>query len=385
MHCDETDDPASRHVETLARETERLGLKGPGRRLAPHLHALHGQPLRRQAPAPPPGGGAHGDRQPLDQHRHPGPAGHLSEAPRDDPGEGDGRGRHPGRARPRLRDGPLVRPRQPRHAGGRPHGGARRPHDRGGRDADPLRGGHHHRGGGPASRGLRARARLPRRPRRAPGARSGGGDPPSRHPAPRAPPRRGHRPHGARGGCPHPRLDPPDGRLPGRRGPCRGSRAPPPAPGFGGEPGGRCGRPDTLRPPPARTTFPAHAGMDRLTRPRTALPRLRGASGGQRPRPCRHSNRSGACAGEGRSGAGRVQPACGKNPTCIHRATGGYRGLQDGKKACRVFLGRAGVSFSQPTKGTWDLFRKPHGDEATSPCPFPRRLAGTPQPRRGIS
>src|SRR5262249_28683220 len=28
MHCDETDDPLSRHVETLAYETQRLGLQG---------------------------------------------------------------------------------------------------------------------------------------------------------------------------------------------------------------------------------------------------------------------------------------------------------------------------------------------------------------------
>ena len=28
MHCDESDDPMSRHVETLAFETKRLGLEG---------------------------------------------------------------------------------------------------------------------------------------------------------------------------------------------------------------------------------------------------------------------------------------------------------------------------------------------------------------------
>ena len=46
MHCDETDDPLSRHIETLACETQRLGLHGPRHRLAPHLDALHGQLLR---------------------------------------------------------------------------------------------------------------------------------------------------------------------------------------------------------------------------------------------------------------------------------------------------------------------------------------------------
>ena len=39
MHCDETDDPASRHVETLARETERLGLQG--RAAGSHLTSMH--------------------------------------------------------------------------------------------------------------------------------------------------------------------------------------------------------------------------------------------------------------------------------------------------------------------------------------------------------
>ena len=39
LHCDETDDPASRHVETLARETERLGLQG--RVVGSHLSSMH--------------------------------------------------------------------------------------------------------------------------------------------------------------------------------------------------------------------------------------------------------------------------------------------------------------------------------------------------------
>ena len=43
MHCDETDDPLSRHVETLAAaETVRLGLQGRVVGLAPHLDAQHG-------------------------------------------------------------------------------------------------------------------------------------------------------------------------------------------------------------------------------------------------------------------------------------------------------------------------------------------------------
>ncbi|MGH6953783.1 MAG: amidohydrolase family protein, partial [Alphaproteobacteria bacterium] len=39
MHCDETDDPLSRHVETLAHETRRLGLEG--RVSASHLVSMH--------------------------------------------------------------------------------------------------------------------------------------------------------------------------------------------------------------------------------------------------------------------------------------------------------------------------------------------------------
>ena len=39
MHCDETDDPASRHVETLASETHRLGLHG--RVAGSHLTSMH--------------------------------------------------------------------------------------------------------------------------------------------------------------------------------------------------------------------------------------------------------------------------------------------------------------------------------------------------------
>ncbi|RLB67602.1 MAG: cytosine deaminase, partial [Deltaproteobacteria bacterium] len=40
MHCDESDDPLSRHVETLANETVRLGLQG--RVTASHLTSMHG-------------------------------------------------------------------------------------------------------------------------------------------------------------------------------------------------------------------------------------------------------------------------------------------------------------------------------------------------------
>jgi len=39
MHCDETDDPMSRHIDTLARETHRLGLQG--RVAGSHLTSMH--------------------------------------------------------------------------------------------------------------------------------------------------------------------------------------------------------------------------------------------------------------------------------------------------------------------------------------------------------
>ncbi len=39
MHCDETDDPLSRHIETLAFETQRLGLRG--RVTGSHLTSMH--------------------------------------------------------------------------------------------------------------------------------------------------------------------------------------------------------------------------------------------------------------------------------------------------------------------------------------------------------
>jgi cytosine deaminase len=39
MHCDETDDPMSRHIETLAAETKRLGLEG--RVAGSHLTSMH--------------------------------------------------------------------------------------------------------------------------------------------------------------------------------------------------------------------------------------------------------------------------------------------------------------------------------------------------------
>src|SRR5690606_35105490 len=39
LHCDETDDPLSRHIEQLVHETQRLGLKG--RVNGSHLTSMH--------------------------------------------------------------------------------------------------------------------------------------------------------------------------------------------------------------------------------------------------------------------------------------------------------------------------------------------------------
>ena len=46
LHCDESDDPLSRHIETLAAETQRLGLQGRVTGSHLHLDAFDGQLLR---------------------------------------------------------------------------------------------------------------------------------------------------------------------------------------------------------------------------------------------------------------------------------------------------------------------------------------------------
>ena len=42
MHCDESDDPNSRHIETLTAETVRHGLQDQGYWITPDFHAFHG-------------------------------------------------------------------------------------------------------------------------------------------------------------------------------------------------------------------------------------------------------------------------------------------------------------------------------------------------------
>ena len=100
MHCDETDDPLSRHIETLAAETMRHGLQG--RVTGSHLTSMHSMdnyyvskliPLMRR-------GRAQRHRQSADQHHPAGPARHLSEAARHDAGAGADGGRRQRRLRP---------------------------------------------------------------------------------------------------------------------------------------------------------------------------------------------------------------------------------------------------------------------------------------------
>ena len=88
MHCDETDDPMSRHIETLAFEARRLGLQG--RVNGSHLTSMHSMDNYYVSKLIPliAAGRRVGDRQPADQHHHPGPARYLSQAARHDPGAG---------------------------------------------------------------------------------------------------------------------------------------------------------------------------------------------------------------------------------------------------------------------------------------------------------
>lgn len=48
MHCDESDDPMSRHIETLAYHAQRLGFAGQGGGITPDVDAFDGQLLRQQ-------------------------------------------------------------------------------------------------------------------------------------------------------------------------------------------------------------------------------------------------------------------------------------------------------------------------------------------------
>jgi cytosine/creatinine deaminase len=138
MHCDETDDPLSRHIETLTFETKRLGLHG--RVAGSHLTSMHSMDnyyVSKHLPLMAEAGvavianpliniviqGRH-DTYPKRRGMHPRP--------------GDAPTRHLVCFRARLRVGSLVLARSSRHARGRPHGDPRRPLDRPRRDAFRL-------------------------------------------------------------------------------------------------------------------------------------------------------------------------------------------------------------------------------------------------------
>ena len=139
MHCDETDDPLSRHIEQLAYETQRLGLQG--RVNGSHLTSMHSMdnyyvskllPLIAEA-------GVSACPNPLINIVIQGRHDTYPEAPRHDPRAGNAEGRHQGRLRPGLRARPLVSARHRRHARRRLHGPACRADDQPGRHGALLR------------------------------------------------------------------------------------------------------------------------------------------------------------------------------------------------------------------------------------------------------
>nr|WP_218188360.1 cytosine deaminase [Desulfosarcina cetonica] len=170
MHCDESDDPWSRHIETLTYHTQRLGLHG--RVTGSHLTSMHSMdnyyvskllPLMAEARV-------HAVANPLInitlQGRH----------------DTYPKRRGLTRVREMLAAGinvafghdcvmDLVQLRLPRHAGGGPHGPARGPDDRHGRDPADLRYGDGQRRPGPGAYRLRHRGGLPGRHGRAAGRR----------------------------------------------------------------------------------------------------------------------------------------------------------------------------------------------------------------------
>ncbi len=108
IHCDETDDPMSRHIEALAYETQRLGLQG--RVVGSHLTSMHSMDnyyvsklIALIAEA-----GLHATPNPLINITLQGRARHLPEAPRHDARAGTQGGGRQRLVRARLRDGPMV-------------------------------------------------------------------------------------------------------------------------------------------------------------------------------------------------------------------------------------------------------------------------------------
>jgi hypothetical protein len=142
IHCDETDDPLSRHIEQLAYETQRLGLQG--RVAGSHLTSMHSMdnyyvskllPLIAEAQVA-------GDPESADQHYASGPTRYVSETARYDAGQGDAGAWHPCRLRAGLCARPVVFAGHRRHARRRLHGAPRRADVASRRDAQMLRHGH---------------------------------------------------------------------------------------------------------------------------------------------------------------------------------------------------------------------------------------------------
>ncbi len=139
MHCDETDDPLSRHIEQLAFETQRLGLQG--RVAGSHLTSMHSMdnyyvskllPLMAEAEVA-------AIPNPLINIVLQGPPRYLSEASWPDARAGDAAAWHPRRLRPGLRARPLVLLGHRRHARRRLHGPPRGADDEPPRHAPVLR------------------------------------------------------------------------------------------------------------------------------------------------------------------------------------------------------------------------------------------------------
>ena len=161
LHCDESDDPMSRHVETLAYEAQRLGLGA--RATGSHLTSMHSMdnyyvskllPLIAES-------GICAISNPLInltlQGRHdayPKRRGITRVAEMR---------AHSGRARAGLRDGPLVQPRRRRHARCCAYGRPRRANDESRGHPLDFRRGDGNPGANTGARRLRPRRRGPRR------------------------------------------------------------------------------------------------------------------------------------------------------------------------------------------------------------------------------
>ena len=107
LHCDETDDPLSRHIETLAGETLRLGLHGRGGSHLTSMHSMDNYYVSKLIPLIVEADVA-AIANPLINITFQGRHDTYPKRPRADArGRAEGR-RRAGRLRPRLRHGPVV-------------------------------------------------------------------------------------------------------------------------------------------------------------------------------------------------------------------------------------------------------------------------------------